>query len=140
MKLHNSFIELSLKELVAVSRSVENYEKYGVLPSFSDKEINDYIKNAVDENIAYSHINNPTMNIPSLGEIEEFCYSNHLSVHPYSFWKHCEENHWSSNGEPIRNWKGMIVSWDKKRKTTKNELDPVVKDIIKQLATWEDRR
>ena len=70
---------------------------------------------------------------PSLGEVELYVMTNGLTVNPYSFWKTFEEKGWEIEGEPVRNWKAMIKSWDKARKANAGKPDEMIMAVLKQM-------
>ena len=72
---------------------------------------------------------------PSLGEVEQFISANGLTVNAYSFWKTYEDKGWTVNGEPVRNWKALITSWDKARKDHAGRPDDFILAALQQITT-----
>lgn len=74
-----------------------------------------------------------TRDIPALGDVEMFCQREGITVNPYAFWKTMEEQNWTIDGEPVRNWKALITSWDKARRDHANEPDDMIKAVLRQM-------
>jgi hypothetical protein len=60
---------------------------------------------------------------PSLDQIEDYCTLKKLNVVAADFYEYFTETKWiDSKGEPVRNWKGKLLTWNKfKNGGTKND-------------------
>ena len=59
-----------------------------------------------------------TLCAPSWLDVNEFFFSQGIrTFSAEDFIKQNEERGWKIDGEPIRDWKGLAVSWDKKKKS-----------------------
>ena len=50
---------------------------------------------------------------PSFEEVEAYCKERNSSVNPKDFFDYFDTGHWiDSRGEPVRNWKQKIITWE----------------------------
>ena len=50
---------------------------------------------------------------PSFEEVEAYCKGRNSSVNPKDFFDYFDTGHWiDSRGEPVRNWKQKIITWE----------------------------
>lgn len=50
---------------------------------------------------------------PSFEEVEAYCKERNSSVNPKDFYDYFDTGHWiDSRGEPVRNWKQKIITWE----------------------------
>ena len=50
---------------------------------------------------------------PTLEEVEAYCKERNSSVNPKDFFDYFDTGHWiDSRGEPVRNWKQKIITWE----------------------------
>lgn len=64
---------------------------------------------------------------PTLKEVEEYCKSRNSSVDPKAFWEYFNEGKWKdAKGQPVRNWKQKLLTWEKYDAPTKQtkKADP----------------
>ena len=60
---------------------------------------------------------------PTLEEIKEFCAQRDSPVDPNRFYDFFEAGNWiDTKGNPVKNWKQKLITWERKEKTT-NERD-----------------
>lgn len=50
---------------------------------------------------------------PSLENVIEFCQSRKNKVDPERFWNYYQARGWQVNGQPIKDWQAMVISWEK---------------------------
>lgn len=50
---------------------------------------------------------------PTLEELLAFVKKENLSVDPHKFYEHYESANWTTNGEPIHDWRAVCRSWNK---------------------------
>lgn len=84
-------------------------------------------------------------NIPSLEEITQYAVENHMRIDPVKFYKKNQERGWiTKKGEPVKNWKRLMWSWNDKedpereKQPDKNsfmqntyDFDQLEKDLVK---------
>lgn len=70
------------------------------------------------------------MTPPTLEEVEAYCRERCSPVDPRKFWEYFEVGGWKDNkGQPVRNWKQKLLTWEKYDKPTQQgaaraEADP----------------
>lgn len=67
---------------------------------------------------------------PSLSEVEEFIAMNNLSVKARHFYNYFEDQDWTINDEPIRDWQSVLMAWEKRRQNKPQEIDPIVAQVL----------
>lgn len=56
---------------------------------------------------------------PTLEEIKEFCAQRESPVDPNRFYDFFEAGNWiDTKGNPVKNWKQKLITWERKEKTT----------------------
>jgi hypothetical protein len=56
----------------------------------------------------------PRFSPPTLSEVEEYCKSRNSSVDPKAFWEFFNEGNWKdSKGQPVKNWKQKVLTWER---------------------------
>lgn len=51
--------------------------------------------------------------IPTLEEVREYCRERNSSVNPDTFYEYFQKGNWKdSNGNPVRNWKQKLLTWE----------------------------
>ena len=56
----------------------------------------------------------PRFSPPTLDEVAEYCRQRNSSVDPKAFWEFFNEGNWKdSKGQPVKNWKQKVLTWEK---------------------------
>lgn len=56
---------------------------------------------------------------PTLDEVKAYCQERKNNVDPQKFFDYYEEGKWKdSRGEPVKNWKQKLITWEKKQPKT----------------------
>ena len=54
---------------------------------------------------------------PTLEEVEAYCKKRNSPVNPKDFFEYFDTGHWiDSKGDPVRNWKQKLITWEKHAK------------------------
>lgn len=78
--------------------------------------------------------NNTPYNPPTLDEVREYCKSRNSSVNPDTFYEYFTAGNWKdSKGNPVRNWKQKLITWENHRNT-----NSVSKEEDKTVPTYDD--
>ena len=72
---------------------------------------------------------------PSLGDVELFVQKEGIGINPYSFWKTFQERGWEIDGQPVRNWKAVLLAWEQRRKANAAKPDEYILAALQQLTT-----
>jgi len=68
-------------------------------------------------------------NPPTLDEVEAYCKSRNSSVDPKVFYDYFTIGEWKdSKGNPVKNWKQKLITWEQHRPTEKDTTVPVYDD------------
>lgn len=67
---------------------------------------------------------------PTLSDVESFVFEKSLSVSARHFWEFFNDRNWEINGEPIKNWKAVMMSWQKAREQADDEIDPMIRSAL----------
>lgn len=49
--------------------------------------------------------------IPTLAEVQEYCFKATIPVDPVRFWNHYQGQGWKLGNNPIHDWKAVLVKW-----------------------------
>jgi len=62
---------------------------------------------------------------PSLEEVEAYCKERNSPVNPKDFFEYFDTGHWiDSKGEPVRNWKQKLITWENHAKGKPQDRPP----------------
>lgn len=68
---------------------------------------------------------------PSLDEVKAYVQERNSAVDPVKFWEYYEAGHWKdSKGNPVKNWKQKLLTWEKKDGTQRKPL--TTQDFLKE--------
>ena len=72
--------------------------------------------NALDKEIDKNKKKNKKVFVPpTLDEVKEYIKKRNSPVDPVKFWEFYDAGEWvDSKGEPVRNWKQKVITWEKK--------------------------
>lgn len=60
---------------------------------------------------------------PTLAEVEAYVMERGSSVDPKRFWEYYSAGNWKdAKGNPVKNWKQKLITWEKKDETGKQEV------------------
>lgn len=60
---------------------------------------------------------------PTLEEVKDYCKERNSSVNPETFYQYYEAGDWKdSQGNPVRNWKQKLITWEKKSFKSDNKI------------------
>lgn len=60
---------------------------------------------------------------PTLEQVEEYCRKKNYKTSAKAFFEYYSERHWEINGDPIRDWKALLGTWEK-REQEKGKPNP----------------
>lgn len=76
---------------------------------------------------------------PTEEEVAKYIEKNGLSVDPHEFFQYFEEGNWhDSKGEPVRNWKQKLLTWNKYKASAPKTKKMGSNAGYKQTALTED--
>lgn len=72
---------------------------------------------------------------PTLEEIKEFCAQRDSPVDPNRFYDFFEAGNWiDTKGNPVKNWKQKLITWERKEKTTNGRESAAGKPVSGKVS------
>ena len=72
---------------------------------------------------------------PTLEEIKEFCAQRDSPVDPNRFYDFFEAGNWiDTKGNPVKNWKQKLITWERKEKTTNERESATGKPVSGKVS------
>ena len=67
---------------------------------------------------------------PSLDEVKDYCRERKSTVNPVKFFEYYSAGHWiDSKGQPVRNWRQKLITWEKKEEERNGRKSSTDKSI-----------
>ncbi|MDO4982046.1 MAG: phage replisome organizer N-terminal domain-containing protein [Eubacteriales bacterium] len=74
---------------------------------------------------------------PTLDEVKDYCMTRKSTVDPVRFWEYFDTGGWvDSGGNPVRNWKQKLITWENHTKEKGNESNDTTGDNHDGHAEW----
>lgn len=80
---------------------------------------------------------------PTLEEVETYVRERNSPVNPKDFFDYFDTGHWiDSKGEPVKNWKQKLITWESHEKDKRNKASPKKFDaetyLLKEMGVIND--
>lgn len=74
--------------------------------------------------------------VPTIDEVGSFAKVNGIPAEiSERFFYHYNKSGWmANNGQPVQNWKGLLMSWMKASNGKSDELDPIIAQVVQSTA------
>ena len=74
--------------------------------------------------------------VPTIDEVGSFAKVNGIPAEiSERFFYHYNKSGWmTNNGQPVQNWKGLLMSWMKASSGKSDELDPIIAQVVQNTA------
>jgi hypothetical protein len=77
---------------------------------------------------------------PTLEQVREYCKEARLSIDPDYFYHSYESSGWiKANGQPVKNWKSTLQTWESRDKAKGKDLTKEQKKSIASMERLEER-